>query len=140
MGPCNFCGFCADYGCINYSKASPQACVIPYLERMKTFELRANSHVLRVDLAPDGKTASGVTYLNATGEEVEQPASMVILAAFHFHNVRLMLSSRIGKPYDPQTGQGVVGRNFCYQTDSEVNTFYDPGIYTNPFIGAGRAG
>ena len=28
-------------------------------------------------------------------------------------NVRLMLLSGIGKPYDPQSGQGVVGRNYC---------------------------
>ena len=140
MGPCNFCGFCADYGCINYSKASPQACVIPYLERMSNFELRANSQVIRVDLTADGKTATGVTYINARGEEIEQPATIVVLAAFHFHNVRLMLTSKIGKPYDTETGDGVVGRNFCYQTDSVVNTFFRKSIYINAFMGAGGAG
>jgi choline dehydrogenase-like flavoprotein len=39
----------------------------------------------------------------------------VILGAFQFHNVHLMLLSGIGKPYDPVTGEGVVGRNFAYQ-------------------------
>jgi len=31
MGPCNFCGFCSDYGCLNYSKASPNICIMPVL-------------------------------------------------------------------------------------------------------------
>jgi gluconate 2-dehydrogenase alpha chain len=140
LGPCNFCGFCSDYGCINYSKASPQTTIMPYLARMANFELRANSHVLRVNLAADGKTATGVTYVNAQGQDVEQPASMVILAAFHLHNVRLMLSSKIGVPYDPNTGKGVVGRNFAYQVLSSVNLFFDKDVYINQFIGTGGGG
>ncbi len=49
---------------------------------------------------------------------MEQPADLVLLCAFSFFNVRMMLLSGIGKPYDPQTGQGVVGRNYAYQTTS----------------------
>ncbi|HMA50117.1 MAG TPA: GMC family oxidoreductase, partial [Magnetospirillaceae bacterium] len=113
LGPCNFCGFCSDYGCINYSKASPQTTILPALYRKKNFSLRTNAHVLRVNTDSSGKKATGVTYIDAQGREVEQPATMVVLAAFHLHNVRLMLSSGIGKPYDPNTGEGVVGRNFC---------------------------
>lgn len=140
LAPCNYCGFCSDYGCINYSKASPQTCVMPYLAQKPNFELRANSHVLKVNLAADGKTATGVTYLDAHGQEVEQPAALVILAAFHLHNVRLMLTSGIGKPYDVTTGQGVVGRNFAYQLLSSVNMFFDKSVYINQFIGAGGCG
>ncbi|MGI4801574.1 MAG: GMC family oxidoreductase, partial [Janthinobacterium lividum] len=140
LGPCNFCGFCSDYGCINYSKASPQTTIMPYLAGMSNFELRPNSHVLRVNLAQDGKTATGVTYVDAQGQEVEQPAAIVVLAAFHLHNVRLMLSSRIGIPYDPNTGKGVVGGNFCYQLLSSVNLFFDDKTWINQFIGAGGGG
>ncbi|MGI4881095.1 MAG: GMC family oxidoreductase [Janthinobacterium lividum] len=140
LAPCNFCGFCSDYGCINYSKASPQTCIMPFLARLPNFELRANSHVTRVNLAADGKTATGVTYIDAQGHEVEQPGAIVVLAAFHLHNVRLMLTSRIGAPYDPDTGEGVVGRNFAYQVLSSVNLFFDKSTYINQFIGAGGCG
>ena len=140
LGPCNFCGFCSDYGCINYSKASPQTCIIPALARYENFTLRTNAHVLRVNLSPDGKTATGVTYVDAQGREIEQPAGIVILAAFHLHNVRLMLSSGIGRPYDPDTGEGVIGRNFCYQLINSVNLFWDKDVYINQFIGAGGVG
>ena len=33
MGPCTYCGFCEWFGCSNYSKSSPQACVLPALVR-----------------------------------------------------------------------------------------------------------
>ena len=37
----------------------------------------------------------------------------------------VLLLSGIGKPYDPVTGEGVIGRNFSYQTTSTVEGFYD---------------
>ncbi len=52
-----------------------------------------------------------------SGVEYEQPADMVILCGYGLMNVRMMLMSGIGKPYDPNTAEGVVGaRNYCYQT------------------------
>lgn len=140
LGPCNFCGFCSDYGCINYSKASPQTTILPALRRKSNFSLRTNAHVLRVNTDGTGKKATGVTYVDANGREVEQPATLVILAAFHLHNVRLMLSSNIGKPYDPVSGEGVVGRNFCYQLIDSINLFFDQKTYINQFMGAGGVG
>ncbi|MQT72567.1 GMC family oxidoreductase, partial [Pseudomonas sp. FSL R10-0071] len=79
------------------------------------FELRPDAHVIRVNLDSTKSKATGVTYIDALGREIEQPADLVILGAFQFHNVRLMLLSGIGKPYDPKTGEGVVGKNFAYQ-------------------------
>jgi gluconate 2-dehydrogenase alpha chain len=140
LGPCNFCGFCSDYGCINYSKASPQTTILPALYRKPNFALRTNAHVLKVNTDASGKRATGVTYVDAQGQEVEQPADLVVLAAFHLHNVRLMLSSNIGTPYDPATGQGTVGRNFCYQLINSVNLFFDPSVMINQFMGAGGVG
>ena len=82
MGPCNFCGFCSDYGCLNYSKASPNANIWPVVRGRKNFEMRTHSQVLKVNLAEDKKTATGVTYLDAQGRETEQPADLVLLCAF----------------------------------------------------------
>jgi len=140
MGPCTFCGFCERFGCGNYSKASPQTTILPVLMRRDNFEARTECEVTRINLDSTGKKATGVTYVDAQGREVEQPATIVLLAAFHLHNVRLMLSSGIGKPYDPDTGEGTVGRNFCYQLLNSVNLFFNKDVYINQFMGAGGVG
>jgi gluconate 2-dehydrogenase alpha chain len=140
MGPCNFCGFCGGFGCYMYSKASPNVNILPALRQKPNFELRANAHVLRVNLDSTGRSARGVTYVDAQGREIEQAADLVILSAFQFHNVRLMLLSGIGKPYDVATSQGTVGRNFAYQNMGTVKAFFGPDVHTNPFIGTGGGG
>jgi gluconate 2-dehydrogenase alpha chain len=136
LGKCTYCGFCEKFGCGNYSKASPQTTVLPYLMRKANFELRTECEVLKVELTSDKKRATGVTYVNSAGEEFFQPAEIVFLGAYILHNVRLLLLSGIGQPYDPKTGEGIVGKNYAYQTMSSVNVFFDDKII-NPFIGAG---
>ena len=140
LGPCNFCGFCERYGCYNYSKASPQTTLLPTLLHRPNFELRTQSQVIKVNMSPDGKRATGVTYIDAQGNEVEQPADLVVLCAYQLHNVRLLLLSDIGKKYDPQTGQGVVGRNYAYQLVGGATMFFDKEQPMNPFVGAGASG
>lgn len=140
LGPCNFCGFCERYGCYNYSKASPQTTLLPTLLHRTNFELRTRSHVIRVNMSADGKRATGVTYIDAQGNEIEQPADLVVLCAYQFHNVRLLLLSNIGKKYDPATATGVVGRNYAYQMIGGVTMFFDKSQPMNPFIGAGASG
>jgi gluconate 2-dehydrogenase alpha chain len=140
LGPCNLCGFCEDFGCFMYSKSSPQTTILPALYQKKNFELRTRCQVVRVNRDASGKRATGVTYIDAQGREVEQPADIVVLSAFQMHNVKLLLLSGIGQPYDPATGDGVVGRNFAYQMAGTVNAFLPEGTQLNPFIGAGAAG
>ncbi|WP_420225490.1 GMC family oxidoreductase [Pigmentiphaga litoralis] len=139
MNACVYCGFCSNYGCEHFAKASPQVCVLPAAMKLSNFELRANAHVLRVELTPDKKKARGVTYVDASGEECFQPAEMVFLCAFGIHNVRLLLLSGIGRPYDPATREGAVGRAYTHQTTSSVNLFFDEKVNINPFMGAGAA-
>ncbi|MFT9015220.1 MAG: GMC family oxidoreductase [Acetobacter sp.] len=137
LGPCNLCGYCERYGCYIYAKASPQTTILPALLRKLNFEMRTHSNVTKINLSSDGKRATGVTYVDAAGQEVIQPADLVILSSFQINNVRLMLLSGIGKPYDPNTGEGVIGKNFAYQMMSESALFFDKDVATNPFIGAG---
>jgi gluconate 2-dehydrogenase alpha chain len=54
--------------------------------------------------------------------------------------VRLLLLSGIGKPYDPVTGEGVVGKNFAYQYNGGINVVMPKGTQFNPFIGTGAGG
>jgi gluconate 2-dehydrogenase alpha chain len=140
LGPCNFCGFCERFGCYMYAKSSPQTCIVPALVRKPNFELRDRAYVTRVLLDADGKRASGVEYIDAQGRTVEQPADLVVLSAYQMHNVRLLLLSGIGKPYDPVSQQGTVGKNYAYQKNSGVKIFFGPDVPINTFIGAGSGG
>jgi len=139
LGPCTYCGFCEKFGCGNYSKSSPQTTILPVLMRKKNFELRTQCEVLRVNHDDVAKRATGVVYVDAQGEEWEQPAEIVVLCAFAQHNPWLMMLSDIGKRYDVQSGEGVVGKNYAYQIVSGVDVFFDDKIM-NPFVGAGALG
>jgi gluconate 2-dehydrogenase alpha chain len=137
LGQCHYCGFCTGYGCEANAKASPHFTVIPLAQNNPNFELRANSIVLKVNLDSSRKRAVSVTYLDARGRELEQPADLVILAAYVFGNVHLMLHSGIGKPYDFASNTGVVGRNYAYQAMGGVSAIFSKDTYFNPFMGAG---
>jgi gluconate 2-dehydrogenase alpha chain len=139
MGQCTYCGFCERFGCGNYSKASAQTTILPVLMKKPNFELRTECEVLKVNLAPDGKMARSVTYVDGNGVEFEQPGELVLLCAYGLMNVRMMLLSKIGTPYDPVTGNGTVGRNYCYQTSSAARLFFDDKNF-NPFVAAGALG
>ena len=140
LGPCNFCGYCERFGCYKYAKASPQTTLLPVLLKRPNFEVRPNSQVVRVNLDSSKKRATGVTYLDSEGRTVFQPADLVVLCAFQLNNTRLLLLSGIGEPYDPATGEGVVGRNYTYQLVSSVAVFFDQDQPMNPFIGSGAGG
>lgn len=140
MGACNFCGFCERYGCYQYSKSSPQTTILAALFRKPNFSYRTGAEVLRVEVSQDGRTATGVTYFDEqAGEEVFQPADIVILAAYQIENVRLMLLSGIGQPYDPATGEGVTGKNYGYQITGSTSLFFKDEHF-NPFVGSGING
>lgn len=140
MGPCNYCGFCERYGCLNYSKGSPQVNVLAALKQYKNFEYRVKSEVLRIEKSADGKTVTGVTYINEAKEEIFQPADLVILGGFMINNVHLLLLSELGQPYDPDSGEGVIGRNYAYQTMIGGGTLFFNDKTFNPFVGTGCNG
>ncbi|GGF77396.1 GMC family oxidoreductase [Azorhizobium oxalatiphilum] len=139
MGPCTYCGFCERFGCGNYSKASPQANVLPVLMRKSNFSVRTESEVLHINKDASGTRATGVTFVDTSGQEWEQPADIVLVCAYGLHNVRMMLLSGIGTPYDPKTGEGTVGRNYAYQSAGAAGLLFE-GKRFNPFVGAGSLG
>jgi gluconate 2-dehydrogenase alpha chain len=140
LNACVFCGFCERHACEHYAKSTPQTIILPVLLANPNFELRTGCQVQRINLDSARKQATGVTYVDAAGREFEQPASLVISSAFALNNVRLLLLSGIGTPYDPATGQGVVGRNYSYQTTSSVTAFFDQDVIINPFMASGASG
>ena len=70
----------------------------------------------------DGK-ATGVSYTDASGVEMEQPARIVIVASWTLNNSRLLLLSKAGEPYDPATGKGTLGKNLTHQVSQATRVF-----------------
>jgi len=136
-GACHYCGYCERFGCEANAKASPHFTVIPLAAKKSNVEIRTNARVLKVNLDAAKNHAESATYIDASGREFEQPGGLVILAAYALGNVHLMLWSGIGQPYDPATGEGVVGRNYAYQIGSGATVFFDEKTWMNPFMAAG---
>src|ERR1700733_8746844 len=140
LNTCVFCGFCERFGCEHFAKSTPQTVILPVLLANPNFELRTGCQVQRINLDSTKKHATGVTYVDAVGREFEQPAALIVTSMFALNNVRMLLLSGIGTPYDPNTGQGVVGRNYSYQTVNSTAAFFDDDVIVNPFMASGASG
>ncbi|WP_019423507.1 GMC family oxidoreductase [Paenibacillus sp. OSY-SE] len=136
---CQYCAFCERFGCEYGAKADPVVTVIPVAEKTGNLEIRTYANVTR--LLHNGSKATGVIYINPmTREEFEQPADVVILASYVFNNIRLLLHSKLGKPYNPADGTGIIGKNYAYQVQGgSAVGFYDDKEF-NLYAGAGALG
>ncbi len=139
-GACTYCGFCGRFGCMVGAKAQPTNLLLPIIQRRKNIVLRTGAWVRRILFDSDSKPAArGVTHVDDRGEELFQPAALVILSSWTFSNTRLLLLSGIGEPYDPASGHGTVGRNLTHQVSIPAATaFFSKPL--NRFMGSGSAG
>jgi gluconate 2-dehydrogenase alpha chain len=135
--PCEYCGFCDRFGCMVGAKAQPTNTLLPVIARQKRVAIRTGATVRRIQ-HKDGR-ATGIVYMDAKGEEIFQPADLVVAASWTFSNTRLLLLSKIGAPYDPGTGKGLVGRNLTHQSNSRGLTFFFEKPL-NRFMGSGANG
>jgi gluconate 2-dehydrogenase alpha chain len=141
LGACEYCGHCERFGCEANAKASPNVCVLPALLADSKFELRTNAQVKELVYDKAARKVTAVRYIDTrSGEEYEQPAGIVILGAYVFSNVQLMLTAGIGQPYDYKTGQGAVGKNYCYQVGAGNVTVFLEDKEINPFMASGAHG
>jgi len=134
-GPCTYCGFCERFGCEVGAKADPTTTVIPVA--MKTGKFKIIDYANAFAIKHDGKNAKSVLYYDSTGRVQEQPADVIVLGAFVFNNVRLLLASKLGKQYDPVANTGAVGRNYAYQTGGGGATGWFSSREFNRYMGSG---
>jgi gluconate 2-dehydrogenase alpha chain len=133
---CVYCGYCTRHGCMIGAKAQPTNILMPVLQKRKNFAIRTGCSVRRV-VHKDGK-AQGLSYLDASGAEMFQPAGIVIVASWTLNNVRLLMLSKIGELYDPATAKGTLGRNLTHQVSQNTRVFFDKPL--NAFMGSGGLG
>ncbi|MCL1698540.1 GMC family oxidoreductase [Lysinibacillus sp. BPa_S21] len=137
INACQYCGFCERFGCEYGAKSSAEVTVVPTALKTNNFDLRYNSNV--VEILKKGNKVTGVRYIDTiSGEEFIQPANAVVLTSYVFNNAKLLMVSNIGERYDPATGKGTLGRNYCYQILPGAAGFFDEQY--NTFMGAGSLG
>ncbi|SEJ00317.1 gluconate 2-dehydrogenase alpha chain [Bhargavaea ginsengi] len=137
INACMYCGFCERFGCEYGAKTSPEITVIPAARETGNYEIRFHSNV--VEVLHEGGKATGVRYINwMSGEEFIQPAESVVLTSYVMNNAKLLMVSNIGEMYNPETGRGTLGKNYCYQVLPGATGFFDEQF--NTFMGAGSLG
>jgi len=104
------------------SLATPLNSVLPYALGTGRVDLVEGARVRRV--LHDGRRATGVRYVDADGEH-DLEAEVVVLAAWALGNTRLLLMSDVGRPYDPETEQGTVGRNHANHVGAVSTAWFD---------------
>ncbi|WP_303968841.1 GMC family oxidoreductase [Sporosarcina ureae] len=137
LNACQYCGFCERFGCEYGAKASPEVTVVPAAMKTGNYDVTFNANV--VEVLKQGDKTTGVRYIDTiTGEEFIQPADVVVLTSYMLNNAKLLMVSDIGEQYDPDTGKGTLGKNYCYQLGPGSIGFFDEQM--NTFMGAGALG
>lgn len=136
---CVYCGFCERFGCMIGAKAQPTNTLLPVIAKQKNVTVRSRSAARRIVCEAGAKgQAKGVSYVDEHGEEIFQPAELVILSSWTLNNNRLLLLSNIGTAYDPVARKGTLGRHLTHQVSTGAAGFFDKPL--NRFMGAGAAG
>jgi gluconate 2-dehydrogenase alpha chain len=93
---CVYCGHCNFYGCHVHAKAATLYTTIPVALETGNFDLRTRSKVFRINTDGDERV-KGVSYFDPEGQVRHLRARVVILSAFVFEHVRLLLLSKTGR-------------------------------------------
>jgi choline dehydrogenase-like flavoprotein len=116
-GPCMRCRWCCGYACEVDAKNGSQNTVIPIALSTGNCELRTES-VVREILTDSRGRATGVSYIDARGNSLEQYADIVIVSACAIESARLLLNSKsrlfpsgLGNRYD-QVGRNLQGHHY----------------------------
>jgi choline dehydrogenase-like flavoprotein len=123
---CQQLGFCFQ-GCKTGAKWSSLYTEIPAAEATGNLDLRAESHVLRIEHDDKGRV-NGIVYADKDGNEQRQNARVVCVAGNSIETPRLLLNSATGKfPDGLANSSGQVGKNYMrHMTGSVYATFENP--------------
>jgi len=122
--PCNYCGFCGEYGCENGAKSSVLATLLPRAEATGRCEIRAGAMAVRI-LIDERDHATGVEYLDSRGMRQAVYARAVVLAASAVESARLLLLS--AGPRHPRglaNSSGLVGQNLTFSTFGKATAIF----------------
>ncbi|MDB5059377.1 MAG: hypothetical protein JWO59_2849 [Chloroflexi bacterium] len=131
---CTYCGFCGGFGCWNNSKSSTLVSAIAQAEQTGNLKIRPNSRVMHI-ISDNGGNVTGVQYLDASGQMVEQPAGFVILSTYVYENTRMLLLSKSrAYPNGLSNNHGQVGKYYLSHSYVGMNGLF-PGKQLNLYSG-----
>ena len=121
--PCINLGHCG-HGCAQGAKASTD--VTYWQEALRNrVELRTRCRVSRIETNED-RMATGAWYFDANGEEVFQPAEIVVMACNGIGTPRILLNSASERfPNGLANSSGQVGRNLMFHPYALVRGRFD---------------
>ena len=121
-------GFCFE-GCKSGAKWSTLYTEIPKAEATGKLDLRPESQALRILHNAKGKV-SGVLYADKDGNQVEQKAQVVCVAANSIESARLLLNSASSTfPDGLANSSGQVGRNYMRHTTGGVYAIFPQEVH-----------
>ena len=129
--PCNDCGYCLNYGCINGAKSSG---IWPLNDALNAgAKLITGANVVEILPGPKNPvtgrhTVAGVKYTDPDGNLHSITADLVVLANTPIEATRLSLLSGIGST-DTDPGQ-MLGKNLMFHLQSAVETIMDQPIHS----------
>ncbi len=122
------------FGPLTGDKWHPAMTSVPEALSTGNLDLRTHCRVIKV-LTDNQGHASGVEYVDATGEVHLQQARTVILCGYTFENVRLLLLSGDGRHQGGLgNNSGQVGKNFMTKMWADVHGYF-PDIVFNGHTG-----
>ncbi len=120
LGPCIM-------GCAQGAKGSTDVTYWPAAVR-EGVEVRTRARVREITV-DEGGLASGAVYIDAEGNEVHQPAEIVIVACNGVGTPRLLLNSRSDRfPDGLANSSGLVGRNLMFHPYAMVTGLFEDAL------------
>jgi gluconate 2-dehydrogenase alpha chain len=117
------------FGSYTGDKWHPALSAIPEALATGNLDLRTHCRVIRVLTDADG-SASGVEYVDANGQRHLQRARVVILSAYTYENVRLLLLSGDAKhPEGLGNNRGQVGKYYMTKMFAHVDGYFPDMIF-----------
>jgi gluconate 2-dehydrogenase alpha chain len=137
---CTYCGYCQAFGCHVGAKSSILVTKLPEADATGNFTLITGALCYRVNSDNSGKV-TGVSYYGPDHSDNTIEADVVILSAFIYDNVRLLLLSKTDKfPNGLANSSGHVGKHimahigaraFAAFDDRHVNVYMGPSAQKN---------
>jgi gluconate 2-dehydrogenase alpha chain len=135
---CQYHGFCSGYGCHVDAKAATNVTGIPEAEKSGHLKVVTGAWVTRILVDKQGR-ATGAVYAKS-GQEYFQPAKVVMLGAYTWENVRLLLLSKSSAyPNGLSNNHGQVGKHYASNDSIPGSLLHGlfPGQKLNTWYGNG---
>lgn len=124
---CNYCGYCANYGCETGAKSSTLEVFVPGAVASGNCRIVPGAMAAEILTSAAGR-ATGVRWIDEKGAHHVQQARTVVVACTAIESARLLLASRSTRSPDGlANSSGLVGKNLSFSAYAQVEAELDRG-------------